>query len=135
MSQHDEQAQVGWLGLATIWFGGMISVPSLLIGSTLIAGLPFWDVLIAGAIGFYLGIDTPPLPFQAPSDESPRGKIDAAELQSAIGTFLAALAAFLSVGLIVLRADAHFSLTATIMGCWVVGVVMQIIAGAIARTR
>ena len=52
MRQHEEQAQVGWLGLATIWFGGMISVPSLLIGSTLIAGLPFWDVLIAGAIGF-----------------------------------------------------------------------------------
>lgn len=52
MNKNEEQAQVGWLGLATIWFGGMISVPSLLIGSTLIAGLPFWDVLIAGAIGF-----------------------------------------------------------------------------------
>ena len=52
MRQNEEQAQVGWLGLATIWFGGMISVPSLLIGSTLIAGLPFQDVLIAGAIGF-----------------------------------------------------------------------------------
>ncbi len=45
-------ASVNWLGLATIWFGGMISVPSLLIGSTLIAGLPFWDALLAGFIGF-----------------------------------------------------------------------------------
>lgn len=43
---------VNWLGLATIWFGGMISVPSLLIGSTLIAGLPFWDALLAGFLGF-----------------------------------------------------------------------------------
>lgn len=52
MNTTQEQAQVGWLGLATIWFGGMISVPSLLIGSTLIAGLPFWDVLLAGFVGF-----------------------------------------------------------------------------------
>jgi cytosine permease len=47
-----QEARVGWLGLATIWFGGMISVPSLLIGSTLIAGLPFRQALLAGAIGF-----------------------------------------------------------------------------------
>ncbi|MBC7378331.1 MAG: cytosine permease [Burkholderiaceae bacterium] len=30
----------------------MISVPSLLIGSTLVAGLPFWDALLAGFLGF-----------------------------------------------------------------------------------
>lgn len=42
---------VNWLGLATIWFGGMVSVPALLIGSTLIAGLPFYDALLAGFIG------------------------------------------------------------------------------------
>lgn len=43
---------LNWLGLATIWFGGMISVPSLLIGSTLVAGLPFWEALFAGFLGF-----------------------------------------------------------------------------------
>lgn len=42
---------VNWLGLATIWFGGMVSVPALLIGSTLIAGLPFYDALLAAFIG------------------------------------------------------------------------------------
>jgi cytosine permease len=47
-----ENAKVGWLGLATIWFGGVISVPSLLIGSTLIAGLTFVEVLLAGCVGF-----------------------------------------------------------------------------------
>jgi len=49
----DPQAPtLSWLGLATIWFGGMISVPSLLIGSTLVAGLPFWEALLAGFLGF-----------------------------------------------------------------------------------
>lgn len=48
----DKEASLGSLGLATIWFGGMVSVPSLFIGSTLIAGLPFKDVILAGLIGF-----------------------------------------------------------------------------------
>ena len=43
---------LSWIGLATIWFGGMISVPSLLIGSTLVSGLPFWSAILAGFCGF-----------------------------------------------------------------------------------
>jgi hypothetical protein len=96
-------------------------------------------MMIAGAVGFYLGIDTPPLPFHEPHDEpaddGSGGKIDAAEFLSAVGTFLAALAAFVSVGVIVLRQDPHIFWTAMIMAGWVVGVTMQIIAGAIARMR
>src|SRR3954471_980623 len=48
-------------------------------------------MMIGGAVGFYLGIDTPQLPFHAPAD--PRsdgrwdGEIDAAEFLSAVGTF------------------------------------------------
>jgi uncharacterized membrane protein len=56
-------------------------------------------------------------------------------LLSAIGTFLAALTAFASVSLIVLRQDLHIYGTMLIMMGWVIGVMMQIIAGAIARTR
>jgi uncharacterized membrane protein len=56
-------------------------------------------------------------------------------LLSAVGTFLAALTAFASVSLIVLRQDLHVYGTMLIMLGWVVGVMMQIIAGAIARTR
>lgn len=41
-----------WLSLASIWFGGIVSVPSLLIGSTLIASLSFGTSLLAGIIGF-----------------------------------------------------------------------------------
>ena len=93
----------------------------------------------AGAIGFYLGIDTPPRPLPAPDGEpspgGPFGQIDAAEFLSAVGTFLAATAAFVSVFVIVYRIDPPLFCTIIIMLGWVVGVTMQIIAGAIARRR
>jgi hypothetical protein len=92
-------------------------------------------MMIGGAIGFYLGIDTPPLPFQPSTDQSPRGRFDAAELMSAVGTFLAALSAFISVGVILDRSEPHISFTSAILLGWLVGVAMQIVAGAIARTR
>lgn len=95
-------------------------------------------MMIAGAIGFYLGIDTPPLPFHEPLVEpgdDGSGKIDAAELLSAVGTFLAALSAFVSVGLIVMRENPHLFWIVMIMAGWLVGVTMQIVAGAIARLR
>ena len=96
-------------------------------------------MMIGGAIGFYLGIDTPPLAFHGrngePSKGSSAGKIDAAEFLSAAGTFLATLTAFLSVIVIVFRENPHIFWTIMIMLGWVVGVIMQIIAGTIARTR
>jgi hypothetical protein len=96
-------------------------------------------MMIGGAVGFYLGIDTPPLPFTAstgrPADGAWVGKIDTPELLSAIGTFLAAFSAFASVGVIVLRHDPHLAWILMIMAGWVVGVAMQIIAGTIARLR
>ncbi len=96
-------------------------------------------MMLSGAVGFYLGIDTPPLPLHAPDDPPPDGhwvgKIDTPEFLSAVGTFLAAAAAFASVGVIVLRQDPHIAWTWTIMAGWVFGVTMQIVAGAIARLR
>jgi hypothetical protein len=95
-------------------------------------------MMIAGAFGFYLGIDTPPLPFHPDDPHSNGGsgaKIDSAEFLSAVGTFLAALAAFVSVGVIVLREEPHIFWTWMVMLGWVVGVTMQIVAGAIARAR
>jgi hypothetical protein len=92
-------------------------------------------MMVGGAVGFYLGIDTPPLPFQehgqAPGSES----VDAAEFLTASGTFLATVAAFVSVGIIVLRENPQLGWTVVIMAGWVLGVTMQIVAGAIARTR
>ena len=96
-------------------------------------------MMTGGAIGFYLGIDTPPHPLTASKDEPADGawvgKIDTPELLSAVGTFLAAFAAFACVGVIVLRHDPHLAWISMIMAGWVVGVAMQIVAGTIARLR
>ena len=62
-------------------------------------------------------------------------KVDAAEFLSAFGTFLAAFAAFASVGIIIFRHDPHIVWTSLIMAGWVFGISMQIVAGAIARLR
>jgi hypothetical protein len=86
-------------------------------------------MMIAGAIGFYLGIDTPPMP-----DEE-HAQIDTAEFCSAVGTFLATLTAFFSVGIIILREDPNIAWTWLIFAGWSVGILMQIVAGAKARTR
>jgi hypothetical protein len=96
-------------------------------------------MMIGGAIGFYLGIDTPPLALHGPNGGPSNGgsgrKIDAAEFLSAVGTFLATLTAFVSVGVIVLRENPHIFWTMVTMLGWVIGLTMQIIAGAIARVR
>jgi len=94
-------------------------------------------MMIAGAIGFYLGIDTPQMSFHLPGEEQEisidDGQIDSAEFLSAVGTFLAALTAFVSVGVIVLRSELHIVWTTLIMVGWVLGVTMQIVAGTMAR--
>src|ERR1700732_4465840 len=79
-------------------------------------------MMIGGAVGFYLGIDTPSLAFHAPDGrpkEGSSGKVDSAEFLSAVGTFLASLTAFVSVIVIVLREDAHIYLTMMILLGWV----------------
>lgn len=95
-----------------------------------------------GAIGFYLGIDLPPeaspvAQADATLDESePRTtRTKWVERLSAAGTFLATLAAFISVCSIVVDSDLHAA-SMLVVGCgWLVGVTMQILAGAIARAR
>src|SRR5450759_2959661 len=88
-------------------------------------------MMIGGAIGFYLGIDTPPLAFHGPNGDPSKGgsggKIDTAEFLSAVGTFLATLTAFVSVGVIVLHENPHVFWTITIMAGWLAGLMMQII--------
>src|SRR4030081_962456 len=56
-------------------------------------------MMIGGAVGFYLGIDTPALAFHGPKGEqgSSVGTIVRAVFLSAVGSFFAALAAFASV--------------------------------------
>src|SRR5690348_11652138 len=88
-------------------------------------------MMVIGAIGFYLGIDTPQLEFHGEYDQ----KIDAAEFLSAVGTFCATLTAFFSVGIIILRAEPHIAWTWLILIGWIAGLSMQIVAGTKARMR
>ncbi len=52
MSNSITEKRVNWLSLLTIWFGGIVSVPALLIGSTFITGLTFYQGILAGLIGY-----------------------------------------------------------------------------------
>ncbi len=44
----------GWLGIASIWAGGIISVPMLMLGGTLTSGLSLGNAILASAIGFLI---------------------------------------------------------------------------------
>src|SRR5260370_22241907 len=85
-------------------------------------------MMIGGAVGFYLGIDSPPLPFNPANGGV--DEIDTAEFLSAVGTFLATGSAFASVGAIVLRHNPHLPWTSMIMAGWGDGVTLQNIARA-----
>jgi hypothetical protein len=90
-------------------------------------------MMIGGAVGFYLGIDLPPrdpLPGVAATDPVP---IDPVEVLSALGTFLAPVAALVAVANIILDIDSRPSVALTLALCWLAGVVMQLIAGITAR--
>jgi hypothetical protein len=86
--------------------------------------------MLLGFCGFYLGIDTPQLPF-----DDAHERIDAAEFLSAAGTLLATLTAFASVAVIVLRLEPHPCYAWLALAAWTAGVVMQIVAGTKARMR
>jgi hypothetical protein len=63
------------------------------------------------------------------------GKVDSSELLTAVGTALAALAAFVSVALIVLVLDSSQLSAAALLGVWSLGTLMQIAAGLVAVWR
>ena len=96
-------------------------------------------MMFYGAAGFYLGIDLPPAPpdhyMHLPLRHGLGTKADAVELLSAAGTFLAAVAAVISVSGIVLDETAHRSTALVISLGWAIGSTMQIAAGVIARQK
>jgi hypothetical protein len=88
-------------------------------------------VMIVGALGFYLGVDVPP-PAKAPGEgEGP----DRVEILSAAGTFLAALMTLVSVAVVILDLYPRLFWPAIILLGWLVGAILQIAAGIIARIR
>ncbi|MDR3465520.1 MAG: hypothetical protein P4M07_06220 [Xanthobacteraceae bacterium] len=86
-------------------------------------------MMVGGAIGFYLGIDLPPRETQAGAPPV----TDRVELLSAVGTFLAPVAALIAVIDIILDIEPRPVWVVMIAIGWLVGVVMQIIAGWTAR--
>jgi hypothetical protein len=96
-------------------------------------------MMLYGAAGFYLGIDLPPAPpdhrMHLPLRSGLGSRADVVELLSAAGTFLAAVAAVVSVSSIVLDETARPSTAVLIIFAWVIGATMQIAAGISARMR
>jgi hypothetical protein len=106
-------------------------------------------MMIYGAAGFYLGIDLPHAPAdhdmhlplseglgnQGLGSQGLGSRADAVELLSAAGTFLAAIAAVISVASIVLDETAHAISAILICLAWAVGATLQIAAGIIARRK
>jgi hypothetical protein len=95
------------------------------------------SMILVGIIAFYLGIDIPRLrAFQASlGARHPIPQWDTVELLGATGTFLAAVAALTSVYAIVLDEDPQPMWEFAVGCCWLLGVMMQIGAGAIGRLR
>jgi hypothetical protein len=106
-----------------------------LIGSA----VAVFAMMLYGAAGFYLGIDLPPVPpdhrMHLPLRHGLGTRADAVELLSAAGTFLASLAAIVSVSSIVLDETPRPSTALLISLSWAIGATMQIAAGLIARVK
>ena len=89
-------------------------------------------MVLAGMIAFYLGIDVPRLPAGV-ARHQPR--LEPVELLSASGTFLTAMAALVSVTVIILDETLQLTATVVVGSAWLIGATMQVGAGAIARLR
>jgi hypothetical protein len=96
-------------------------------------------MMVYGGVGFYLGVDLPRVPPDHKMHLLLRHGLgstwDTVELLSAAGTFLAAVAAVVSVSSIVLDETAGAGTALLISFCWGIGTTMQIAAGIIARMR
>ena len=99
-----------------------------------------WIVLLTmlyGALSYYVGIDlsrsVARRSISSTSEEYNGSEV--AEIMSAAGTFGAAIAATLSVSILVLDQNPPNGLVAFVAGCWVVGSSLQVAAGTMARNN
>ena len=93
--------------------------------------------ILYGSVGFYLGTNLPSLPFgvsrRVLSDSGSRPRTNLIALASATGTLIAALAALLSVYMIVLDEIPPVIWNVAIGLWWMLGVLLQLAAGTAAR--
>jgi cytosine permease len=52
LSEIPKSERKSWLSIALIWAGAMICVPSLMLGGSLVSGLPLWIAILAGIVGY-----------------------------------------------------------------------------------
>jgi hypothetical protein len=90
----------------------------------------FLGMMLSGIAGFYLGLDVPASVRRVRAGIARRAA--RAELLSATGTFLTASAALISVAIVVLDELLPLVWVSVIEASWLVGVAMQIAAGATA---
>ena len=96
-----------------------------------------FSMVLCGSIGFYLGTNIPLLPSgaacRAHSESGSAPRTNPIALASAIGTFLAAVAALVSVYVIVFDEDPPVIWNVGIGLWWMLGVLLQLAAGTAAR--
>src|SRR5882672_5919245 len=90
-------------------------------------------VILYGSVGFYLGTNLPSLPSGVLSDSGSRPTTNLIALASATGTLIAALAALVSVYMIVLDEIPPVIWNVAIGFWWMLGVLLQLAAGTAAR--
>jgi hypothetical protein len=126
------------IGLAAIGgSSGLYVAAGLLRRQTELPG-SVWIVLLMmlyGAFSFYIGIDLPGRSARRSASIQRQGwSADTViELLSAVGIFLAAIATFLSVGIIILDETVPDGLLVLVGSSWMIGASFQIAAGIIAR--
>jgi hypothetical protein len=88
-------------------------------------------IVLLGTIGFYFGVDIPRLRVVRSAIE--RRRVDPVDLLSTTGTFLAAIAALISVYAFVFDEIPAQSWEYTVASWWVLGVALQLSAGFMGR--
>jgi hypothetical protein len=98
-----------------------------------------FSAVLYGSVGFYFGTNIPSLSSGTPnrtfSDTGPGASANPIALASATGTFLAAVAALVSVYMIVFDETLPVIWNVGIGFGWMLGVLLQLTAGTVARLR
>jgi hypothetical protein len=95
-----------------------------------------FSTILYGSLGFYLGTNIPSLPSRGifPNTGLSR-KTNPIALTSAIGTFMAAVAALVSVYIIIFDETLPIIWNVGIGSGWALGVLLQLVAGTLVRLR
>jgi len=121
------------LAMAGAMCGTFVAALQTKVNAALFDSAPFIATMVlVGIAGFYLGID---MPRRSGLVQAEARAADAVEFLSAIGTFLAAVAALISVYAFVFDVALSNISAYTVASWWMLGVAMQVTAGVTARLR